>query len=158
MFGNTAVYFQKRRSKWYTPIQTSPNCPLPRRLMSCSDSRGISHTSLVLTDRSVRRGIPLWHGTISLQHSPAALAGETFMEFRFKASIKRYKRMVHDEPHQSSAGQAAVTSQTGPGSWYSNHRCPAYGFYSAWRGLLWCHPSLGSRESRPLVQIQQERH
>lgn len=59
----------------YTPIQTSPNWPLPRRLMSCSDSLGISHTSLVLTDRSARRGMPLWHGTISRQHSPAALAG-----------------------------------------------------------------------------------
>lgn len=54
------------------PIQTSPNCPFPRRLISCSDSRGISHTSLVLTDRSARRGIPLWQGTTKRQQSPAA--------------------------------------------------------------------------------------
>lgn len=54
------------------PIQTSPNCPFPRRLMSCSDSRGISHTSFVLTDRSARRGIPLWQGTTKRQQSPAA--------------------------------------------------------------------------------------
>lgn len=54
------------------PIQTSPNCPFPRRLFSCSDSRGISHTSLVLIDRSARRGIPLWQGTTKQQQSPAA--------------------------------------------------------------------------------------
>lgn len=56
------------------PIHTSPNCPLPSFLMSCRDSRGISQTSLVLTDRSASLGIPLWHGTAKRQQSPAALS------------------------------------------------------------------------------------
>lgn len=54
------------------PIQTSPNWPLPNRFKRCSDSRGISHTSLVFIDRSVRRGIPLWHGPTNRKHRPDA--------------------------------------------------------------------------------------
>lgn len=54
------------------PIQTSPNCPFPSFLRSWRDSRGISHTSLVLTERSASLGVPLWHGTARRQHSPAA--------------------------------------------------------------------------------------
>lgn len=84
---------QKRMQKRYTPIQTSPNWPLPRRLMSCSDSRGISHTSLVLTDRSVRRGMPLWHGAIRRQHSPAALAGLT-VQFDFETISEKYENIL----------------------------------------------------------------
>lgn len=64
------------------PIQTSPNCPLPSFLRSCSDSRGISHTSLVLTDRSASLGIPLWHGTTRRQHSPAARSWGTSRAWR----------------------------------------------------------------------------
>lgn len=54
------------------PIQTSPNCPLPSFLMSCSDSRGISHTSLVLTDRSASLGMPRWQLPTRRQQRPAA--------------------------------------------------------------------------------------
>ena len=54
------------------PIHTSPNCPLPSFLRSWRDSRGISHTSLVLTERSASLGVPFWHGTARRQHSPAA--------------------------------------------------------------------------------------
>lgn len=54
------------------PIHTSPNCPLPSFLRSWRDSRGISHTSLVLTERSASLGVPLGHGTARRQHSPAA--------------------------------------------------------------------------------------
>lgn len=56
------------------PIHTSPNCPLPSLLINCRDSRGISQTSLVLTDRSVSLGIPLWQGTTRRQQRPAALS------------------------------------------------------------------------------------
>lgn len=66
------LFTRGSRGDGSVPIQTSPNCPFPRRLISCSDSRGISQTSLVLTDRSARRGIPLWQGTTKRQQSPAA--------------------------------------------------------------------------------------
>lgn len=130
----------------YTPIQTSPNWPLPRRLISCSDSRGISHTSLVLTDRSVRRGMPLWHGTISLQHRPAALA-EITVQFgvtweMWKCKRRRKKNPTHNIPlrcfcthwaaesHPSSAALAAGVSQTGLWWWCSSLHYPVCGFYS----------------------------
>lgn len=60
-----------RLARQALPIQTSPNCPLPSFLRSWRDSRGISHMSLVLTERSASLGVPLWHGTARRQHSPA---------------------------------------------------------------------------------------
>lgn len=140
----------------HTPIHTSPNCPLPRRLMSCSDSRGISHTSLVLTDRSVRRGMPLWQGAISRQHSPAALAGEEKWQWVTKTHTPKKKKKNTEscrkmmQSHRSSAEQAVVGSQTGPWWWCSTLRCPVCGSYSVWRDLLWCRPSLGWTENKPL--------
>lgn len=123
--------------KRYTPIQTSPNWPFPRRLMSCRDSRGISHTSLVLTDRSVKRGMPLWHGTIRRQHSPAALAGIITHETKWVVwDLKSRSRRILQwrGTHQSSAERAAAGFQTGPWWWCSSLRCPVYGSYSVWRG------------------------
>lgn len=58
----------------FLPIQTSPNCPLPSFLISCRDSRGISHISLVFTDKSASLGIPRLQLPIKRQHSPAALS------------------------------------------------------------------------------------
>lgn len=56
------------------PIQTSPNWPLPSFLISWRDSRGISHISLVFTDKSASLGMPLLQLPIKRQHSPAALS------------------------------------------------------------------------------------
>lgn len=56
------------------PIQTSPNWPLPSFLISWRDSRGISHISLVFTDKSASLGMPRLQLPIKRQHSPAALS------------------------------------------------------------------------------------
>ena len=56
------------------PIQTSPNWPLPSFLISSRDSRGISHISLVFTDKSASLGMPRLQLPIKRQHSPAALS------------------------------------------------------------------------------------
>lgn len=71
------------------PIHTSPNCPLPSLLINWRDSRGISQTSLVLTDRSVSLGIPLWQGTTKRQHRPAALSD------RHEKRRQRVKKQCH---------------------------------------------------------------
>lgn len=57
------------------PIQTSPNWPLPSFLIRWRDSRGISHISLVFTDKSASLGMPRLQLPIKRQHSPAALSG-----------------------------------------------------------------------------------
>lgn len=64
----------KRHAKTqnFLPIQTSPNCPFPSFLISWRDSLGISHTSLVFTDRSASLGMPRLQLPINLQHKPAA--------------------------------------------------------------------------------------
>ena len=95
------------------PIQTSPNCPFPRRLISCSDSRGISHTSLVLTDRSARRGIPLWQGTTKRQQSPAARSAHTAQRSTDKRIEKDVKRV-----------SIKATSRNKDDQWWSNHKNP----------------------------------
>lgn len=59
----------------FLPIQTSPNWPLPSFLISWRDSRGISHISLVFTDKSASLGMPRLQLPIKRQHSPAALSG-----------------------------------------------------------------------------------
>lgn len=58
----------------FLPIQTSPNWPLPSFLISWRDSRGISHISLVFTDKSASLGMPRLQLPIKRQHSPAALS------------------------------------------------------------------------------------
>lgn len=76
----------KRHAKTqnFLPIQTSPNCPLPSFLISWRDSLGISHTSLVFTDRSASLGMPRLQLPINLQHKPAARSevGERGVEER----------------------------------------------------------------------------
>lgn len=57
------------------PIQTSPNWPLPSFLIRWRDSRGISHISLVFTDKSASLGMPRLQLPIKRQQSPAALSG-----------------------------------------------------------------------------------
>lgn len=56
------------------PIQTSPNWPLPSFLIRWRDSLGISHISLVFTDKSASLGMPRLQLPIKRQHSPAALS------------------------------------------------------------------------------------
>lgn len=58
----------------FLPIHTSPNWPLPSFLISWRDSRGISHISLVFTDKSASLGMPRLQLPIKRQHSPAALS------------------------------------------------------------------------------------
>lgn len=58
----------------FLPIQTSPNWPLPSFLISWRDSRGISHISLVFTDKSASLGMPRLQLPIKRQHRPATLS------------------------------------------------------------------------------------
>uniref|UniRef100_A0A671UCA2 Uncharacterized protein n=1 Tax=Sparus aurata TaxID=8175 RepID=A0A671UCA2_SPAAU len=53
---------------------TSPNWPFPSFLISWRDSRGISHISLVFTDKSASLGMPRLQLPIKRQHSPAFLS------------------------------------------------------------------------------------
>lgn len=95
------------------PIQTSPNCPFPRRLISCSDSRGISHTSLVLTDRSARRGMPLWQGTTKRQQSPAARSAHSTRQ-----RAKKEQRQREGDVQRVSA--APCRRQRQASEWHNN--------------------------------------
>lgn len=97
------------------PIQTSPNCPFPRRLISCSDSRGISHTSLVLTDRSARRGMPLWQGTTKRQQSPAARSAHSTRQ-RAKKSRDREREMYRGLAQHPAGDKDKLQSSTTTGS------------------------------------------
>lgn len=74
----------------FLPIQTSPNWPLPSFLISWRDSRGISHISLVFTDKSASLGMPRLQLPIKRQQSPAALSGgERWARAQVKKGGKR---------------------------------------------------------------------
>uniref|UniRef100_A0A6B0UBU3 Putative secreted protein n=1 Tax=Ixodes ricinus TaxID=34613 RepID=A0A6B0UBU3_IXORI len=57
---------------FHNPYQTSPKFPLPSLRMSCTELRGISHSSRVSGDRSQTTGLGLGQAMVSLWHKPFA--------------------------------------------------------------------------------------
>lgn len=75
MFGTSQTEKASNRviEAWHTHPYF-PKLPISQSLDQLQGFSGISQTSLVLTDRSVSRGIPLWQGTTRRQQRPAALS------------------------------------------------------------------------------------
>lgn len=103
----------------FLPIQTSPNWPLPSFLISWRDSRGISHISLVFTDKSASLGMPRLQLPIKRQHSPAALskrergrrdkqAGEAKNETRAKENRREKSSECRDKEGTRQAAYALM--------------------------------------------------
>lgn len=94
-----AVTFPHRNTApQFLPIQTSPNWPFPSFLISWRDSRGISHISLVFTDKSASLGMPRLQLPIKRQHSPAALSER---EGRDKQARKRERKKTEGKRQQT---------------------------------------------------------
>lgn len=94
------------------------------------------------------RGAADW--LMALDRDGGATAGKTH-EGNWGAEPDTNTHIIFWPPaYLCSAWPASAASQTGPGWWYNNRRCPACGSCSAWRCRPSSHPSPGWTASRHL--------